>query len=256
MIKINSKLPPPPEVTVADTSVIESFDTSPAKDAGSVDDEKKPQAPVKPAVAETSFLTSPGTSPEKQSAFLPPPPPLLKAAQRPRVKSIAADTATANLRLPENSREEPTTNPKDVADPKPLPPGQTVKTMGITKLRPAATTIAHAEAGPSKVPTTLRSRSTLGQVQAKKNPVVSTKKGKAQPAKMTPVEYAEMLIEKYSNPNRKIPNVSQHLHGRKIFYVGVDMRYAGEGTKKKMEYVRTLTALNLVLVAHLPAPDS
>lgn len=64
------------------------------------------------------------------------------------------------------------------------------------------------------------------------------KKGKEKPVKPSPVEYAEMLIEKYNDPNRRIPNVSQHLRGRKIFYVGVDTRSAGEATKKKMEYVR------------------
>jgi hypothetical protein len=71
---------------------------------------------------------------------------------------------------------------------------------------------------------------------------------------MTPVEYAEMLIEKYNNPNRKIPNVSQHLRGRKIFYAGVDMRYAGDATKKKMEYVRTLMTSNLAPAAHHSHP--
>ena len=102
----------------------------------------------------------------------------------------------------------------------------------------------------------LRSRSTLGQVQTKKNPIIPIKRGKDKPAKMTPVEYAEMLIERYNNPDRKIPNVSQHLFGRKIFYVGVDMRYAGNATKKKMEYVRALTSSELAPAAHPPIPDS
>jgi hypothetical protein len=254
VIKIKSRLPPPAEAFVADTSVIESFDTSPskppttAKQASAVDNGKKPQANVKTAVTETSFLTSPGTSPEKQPAFLP-----------PQTRGIAADPTFADLSSPENSREAPAPNPKDAAELKPSLPGRTAKTMGITKLRPAATTIPHTEAGPSKVPSStmpLRSRSTLGKVQPKKNPIITTKKGKDKPAKMTPVEYAEMLIEKYSNPNRKIPNLSQHLRGRKIFYVGVDMRYAGDGTKKKMEYVRTRTTPNLAPVAHSAAPDS
>jgi len=249
VIKITHRLPPPAEVSVADTSVIESFDTSPSKPptttkpADSADSGKKPQAPVETAAAEISFLTSPGSSPEKRSAFLPPPP-LSKAAQRPRVKNIFADS---------------TSNPKDTAELKPSPPGHATKTLGITKLRPAATTIPYAEAGPSKIPPTtmpLRSRSTLGQRQTKKNPIIPIKKGKDKPAKMTPVEYAEMLIEKYSNPNRTIPNVSQHLRGRKIFYVGVDMRYAGDATKKKMEYVRTLTSLDTAPPAHPPIPDS
>jgi DNA polymerase lambda len=164
-----------------------------------------------------------------------------------------------NLTSPENPREMSVSNPKDIVEPKPLLPGQTAKTMGITKLKPAATTISHAEAGPSEISSAtipLRSRSTLGQVQSKKYPVTATKKGKDKPARMTPVEYAEMLIEKHSNPNRKIPNVSQHLRGRKIFYVGVDMRYAGDATKKKMEYVRTPTTPKLALVIHPPAPDS
>ena len=257
VIKINSG-PPPADVSVADTSVIESFNTSPkpsttAKNARPVGEEKKSQVPAKTTAAETSFLTSPGTSPEKRSTFLSPPPPP-KAVQRLRVKNVVAESTVTNLSSPEDLREESTSNPRGVA---PLLPRQIGKTMGIAKLRPAATTIAHAEAGPSKISTTMpiRGRSTLGQLQTKKNPRIPAKKGKTQPAKMTPVEYAEMLIEKYSNPNRKIPNVSQHLRGRKIFYVGVDMRYAGEGTMKKMEYVWTLTILNSASVTHLSIPD-
>ena len=262
--KIGSR-PPPVEVPVADTSVIESFDTSPpkppttTKKAGPIDNEKKPQVPVETTAAETSFLTSPGTSPEKRSTLLPLPPPLLKAAQRPQVGNSIVDSTVTNPAPPENLREESTSDPKAVAKPNPPLPGQTTKTIGITKLRPAATMIPHTEAGPSKTSSStmpLRSRTTLGHVQTKKNPIIPIKKGKDKPAKMTPVEYAEMLIEKYSNPNRRIPNVSQHLRGRKIFYVGVDMRYAGDATKKKMEYVRTLTTPNSTPLAYLSIPDS
>ena len=254
VIKIKSRLPPPAEISVADTSVIESFDTSPpkppiiAKKAGPVDNEKKPRVPVKTAAAETSLLTSPETSPEKRSTLAPQAPPLSEAAQRPQVKKVIADSTITNLTSPENSREESASIPKNITKSNPPLSGQTAKTEGITKLRPAATTIPNAEAGPSKVSFStmpLRSRSTLGQTQTKKNPIIPVKRGKDKPAKMTPVEYAEMLIEKYSNPNRKFPNVSQHLRGRKIFYAGVDMRYAGDATKKKMEYVRTLMTSNL-----------
>jgi hypothetical protein len=236
VITINPKIPPPAEV-----SVIESFDTSPpkpltaAKRAGSVEREKKPQGvPVRAAVAETSFVTSPGTSPDKESTFLPP-----KAVRNTQAKNLVADSAATNLTSSGDSREG-----TDVAQlPNPQLPGRTAKTIGITKLRPAATTIVPTEAGPSKNTRTipLRSRSTLGQAQ-KKNPVIPTKKGKEKPARMTPVEYAEMLIERFNNPNRRLPNVSQHLRGRKIFYVGVDMQYAGDATKKKMEYVKTFNA--------------
>ena len=255
IIKTKSRVLPPVEACVPDTSVIESFDTSPpkpqttAKRAGSVDDEKNPQAPTKTAVVETSFLTSPETSPEKQSTFLLPPLPP-KAAQRAQVKNIIANSTIASVTSPENSRDEPASNVKDVADRVPLLLGQTVKTMGITKLKPAATTILPPEAGPSKTSSTkrtLRSKSTLGQVQ--KKPVIPTKKGKEKPPKMTPVEYAEMLIEKLKDPNRRIPNVSQHLRGRKILYVGVDMKYAGDATKKKMEYVSGLIVSDSTLLA-------
>lgn len=247
LIKINSRLPPA-EVTVVDTSVIESFDTPPPKEptttkrAGPVDNKKKPQVFAETAAAETSFLTSPGTSPERRSVVIPPAP-LRKPAQRLQVKKTIVDS----------------TAPKDVAELEPPLPGQTTKSMGITKLRPASTTIQLMDAGPSKNSSSampLRSRSTLGRVQTKKNPIIATKKGKDKPAKMTPVEYAEMLVEKYSNPNRRIPNVSQHLRGRKIFYAGVDMRYAGDSTKKKMEYVRTLTTPNLTAAAHHLILDS
>lgn len=243
VIKIKSKMPPPAEASVADTSLIESFDTSPPKplttvkqaDLGGI--EKKPKVPLQAAVSETSFLTSPwNSSPEKQSTSLPPPP------------------------LLENSRENPASNSDGVAELSNFPlPGQKTKTIGITKLRPAATTILPSEAGPSKNTSStmpLRSRSTLGPVQKKKSPMIPTKKGKEKPAKMTPVEYAEMLIEKYNNPNRRIPNVSQHLRGRKIFYAGVDMRYAGDATKKKMEYVRINSARTLTPLAHSPVLDS
>jgi len=259
IIKVDSRLPPPAKVSVADTSVIESFDTSPPKPptttrwAGCAVNGKKPQVPAETAVAETSFLTSPGTSPEKQSTTLP------KIAQRPRVKNIVADPTVTNLTSPENSREESAPDPKDAVGTKPPLPGQTARTMDITKLRPSTTMIPHAEAGPSKTSSStisLRSRSTLGQAQTKKNPIIPIKKGKDKPVKMTPVEYAEMLIEKYSNPNRRIPNVSQHLRGRKILYVGVDMRYAGDGTKKKMEYVSTPKTLNLAPVVYPSIPDS
>ena len=258
VLKINPRPRSPAEVSLADTSVIESYHTSPTKppttteQAGSAGNERKPQASVKNAAAETSFLTSPGTSPEKPS--------LPKGAQRQQVKGTIVDSAVTNLTSPENSRDGPASNPRDLTEQKPLLPGQTVKTIGITTLRPAATTTPHTEAGPSKtssVTMPLRSRSTLGRVQTKKkNPTLPAKKGKDKPAKMTPVEYAEMLIEKYSKPNRKIPNVSQHLRGRKIFYVGVDMRYAGDATKGKMEYVRTFTTPNLALAAHPPTLDS
>lgn len=257
-IKIKSKLPPPAEASVADASVIESFDTSPpkppttTKKAGPVDNNKKPQVPLETAAAGISFLTSPGTSPEKRSTLLPSLPPLHKTAQRPKIKNPAGYSTIANLTSPENPKEESVSNTKDIIVPNPLL-GKSTKTMGITKLRPAATTIAHAEAGPSKASSgtmPLRSRSTLGQVQTRKNPIIPTKKGKDKPVKMTPVEYAEMLIERYSNPNRKIPNVSQHLRGRIIFYVGVDRQYAGDGTKKKMEYVRIFTIQDLASAAH------
>ena len=206
---------------------------------------------MKAAAAETSFLTSPGTSPEKRSALLSPPP-LPTAVERPLVKNIAADPTATDFAPPEGFWKEPTS--KNVAEPK---PGQTVKTTGITKLRQAAATIPPTEgAGPSKIPSTLRSRTTLGQVPTKKNPTKTIKKGKDKPAKMTPVEYAEMLIERYSNPNRRTPNVSQHLRGRKIFYVGVDMRYAGDATKKKMEYVRTSATPHLTLTPHHSTLDS
>lgn len=250
-------MPPP-----AEFSVIESFDTSPpkppstAKMADSVE-HKKP--PVQTSVAETSFLTSPGTPPEKQFSLMPPPsPPKVARAQFTQAKNVVADSAVTNLTPPGNSRENTTSNVDGVAQlPNPPPFGQAVKTIGITKLRPAATTIAPAEAGTSKIAGTmpLRSKSTLGQVQ-KKNPIIPTKKGKEKPLRMTPVEYAEMMIEKFNNPNRRIPNVSQHLRGRKIFYVGVDMKYAGDATKKKMEYVRTFDTKNLTSVAHSPSPDS
>jgi len=263
VIKINPKPLPPAEASAADTSAIESFQTSPPKPpttterAGSVGNGRKPQAPVIAAVVETSFLTSPETSPEKRPTLLPPPP-LPKVSQSQQVKNTIAVSTFTDVTSPENLREGPAPNSKVVIEPKSLLRGQTAKTIGITKLRPTATTISH-EAGPSKTSSNtipLRSQSTLGHVQKKKTPATLTKKGKDKPAKLTPVEYAEMLIEKYSDPNRRIPNVSQHLRGRKIFYVGVDMRYAGDGTKKKMEYVRTLTTQNLALVAHFPTPDS
>ena len=263
VIKIKSKLPPA-EVSVANTSVIKSFDTSPPKQpiatkkAGPIDNEKKPRVFIKTTATETSFLTTPETSPEKLSALVLPVPPLHKAAQRPHVKKVTADSTVPNFTSPENSREESASNPKNVAKSNPPLPGQTTKTVGITKLRPAATTIPNTEAGPSMVSSStmpLRSRSTLGQTQMKKNPIIPTKKGKDKPAKMTPVEYAEMLVEKSSNPNRKIPNVSQHLRGRRIFYAGVDMRYAGDATKKKMEYVRILMSSNLAPAAHHPILD-
>ena len=239
VIKIKPRLPPPAEISVADTSVIESFDTSPLKPPTS----KKKAGPV---------------DNEKKVSALVPPAPLREAAQRPPVKKAIADSTIADLTSPESSREESAPGHRNVAQPKPPLPGQTSKTEGITKLRPAATTIPNAEAGSSKVSSgtmPLRSQSTLGQVRARKNPIIPTKKGKDKPVKPTPVEYAEMLIEKYSNPNRKIPNVSQHLRGRKIFYAGVDMRYAGDATKKKMEYVRTLMISNLAADAHT-IPDS
>lgn len=262
VIATKFKMPPPAEVSLADTSVIESFDTSPPKQlaianqAASVDNEKKPQIPIQTAVAEATFLTSPGVSShEKQPTFLPPPPPPPKVAQRKLANNVTTDSTVANLTSPENSRENPASNSSGVIPPL---PGQGTKSIGITKLRPAATTVLPSEAGPSKKTSgtmPLRSRSTLGQVQ-KKNPIIPTKKGKEKPARMTPVEYAEMLIERYNNPNRRIPNVSQHLRGRKIFYVGVDMRYAGEGTKKKMEYVRIFCVRNLTPAAHSPVLDS
>jgi hypothetical protein len=257
VIKSRSMLPPPTEVSVEDTSVIESFDVSPlkppitTKQTDSKGDEKKPQGP-----AEVSFLTSPGTSPKKPSPFLPPPP---KVPQRAQVKNTVVDSPVASLTSSESSREGLPPNSKGVTGLNPLPSGQTAKTMGITKLRPAATTILPTGAGPSKLSstaTTIRSRSTLGQAQAKKNPIIPTKKGKDKPVKMTPVEYAEMLIERYNNPNRKIPNVSQHLRGRTIFYVGLDRRSAGDETKKKMEYVRTFHSSTLTPAAHSPIPDS
>ena len=260
VIKIKSMLPPPVEVFVADTSVIESFDTSPskppttAKRTGPVNNEK-PRVAVETPAVETSFLTSPVTSPEKQSTVLPPPPPPLRNAQCAQVKNVVANSTVASITSPENSRDEPASNAKDIA---PLP-GQAVKTIGITKLRPAATTILPTEAGSSKSSSTtmpLRSKSTLGQVQKRKNPVIPIKKGKEKPPKMTPVEYAEMLIEKNNDPNRKTPNVSQHLRGRTIFYVGVDMRYAGDATKKKMEYVRIFGSSNIIPIAHYLVPDS
>lgn len=265
VIMMKSGMLPPAEVSVADTSVIESFDTSPpkqptsARQAGSVENEKKLQVPVQIAAPETNFLTSPGTAPpEKQPTILPPPPPP-KAARRTLAKKVISEPTVATLTLPDTPRENLVSNSSNVAEPRNPPlPRQTAKTIGITKLRPAATTIIPSEAGPSKgAPSAmpLRSRSTLGRVQ-KKNPIIPTKKGKEKPARMTPVEYAEMLIEKFNNPNRRIPNVSQHLRGRKIFYVGVDMRYAGDATKKKMEYVRTFDAPNLTPAAHSPVPDS
>ena len=251
IITIKSKISPPAEVSVANTSVIESFQTSPhkptttAEQASSAENEKKYRVSVQATVAETSFLTSPGTSPEKQPTFLSRPPLPPKGAQRAQVKDSIADSVRANLPAPGHSREYTVPNSNGAAETlNPPPPGQIAKTIGITKLRPAATTVLPPGAGPSKNTSgtmPLRSKSTLGQVQ-KKNPIMPAKKGKEKPIRMTPVEYAEMLIEKYNNPNRRIPNVSQHLRGRKIFYAGVDMRYAGDATKKKMEYVRKSNA--------------
>lgn len=250
VIKIKSRLPPAGD-TIANTSVIESFNTSPpkrpttAKNAGSAGNRKRPHVPVGTAAAETSLLTSPETSPEKSSTFAPLA--LLHSApQRPLAKNVADPTAT-NLTSPENSREESAPDPKNVTEPNPRPPGQTAKRIGITKLKPTTTTIPQVEAGPSKTSSgtmPLRSQPTLAQLKVKRNPVIPVKGAGNKPPKMTPVEYAEMLVEKFNNPNRKIPNVSQHLRGRKIFYAGVDMRYAGDGTKKKMEYVRTLATPN------------
>ena len=251
VIKIKPRLPPPAEAPVADTSVIESFDTPPhrppttTKQASSVDNKEKPQEPVTTAAVETSFLTSPGSSPEKQPTSLPPlPPPPSKPSQRAQVKTTAVGSAS-----PENSQEGPVSNSKSVAISNPPLPGKAVKNVGVTKLKPVATMIPASEAGPSKTSTTmpLRSRSSVGQAQTKKNPIIPTKKGKNKPARMTPVEYSEMLIEKHANPDRIIPNVSQHLRGRKILYVGVDMKYAGDATKKKMEYVRTRDSTDIWL---------
>ena len=249
--KVIKITPLPVEVPAGDTSVIESFDTSPpkpptiAKHTVSADSNKKPQVPPESAAAETSVLTSPGTSPEKRSTFplLPPP----NAAQHAQVKRTVTGPAITNLADP---KDVPASNTKDLIETNPLA-GRRGKMMGITKLKPAATTVLPTEAGPSKNTSAmpLRSNSTLGQVQKGKHTItLGTRKGKEKPAKMTPVEYAEMLIEKNNNPDRRIPNVSQHLRGRKILYVGVDMRYAGDATKKKMEYVRTFSTLSLSIV--------
>ena len=262
VVKIKSR-PPPAGDTVANTSVIESFDTSPpkrpttVKKAGPADNRKRPQVTVETTAAETSLLTSPGTSPEKPSTFAPPAP-LQNAPQRPPAKNVV-DPTVMNLTSQENPREESAPNPRNVTEPNPPPPGQTAKRIGITKLRPATTTIPQVEAGPSKTSSgtmPLRNQPTLAQLKVKRNPPIPVKGAGNKPPKMMPVEYAEMLVEKFSNPNRKIPNVSQHLRGRKIFYASVDTRYAGDGTKRKMEYVRTLTTPNSSLAADHPVPDS
>jgi hypothetical protein len=67
-------------------------------------------------------------------------------------------------------------------------------------------------------------------------------KKKEKPALVTPLEYARKLQESMQSmgqkPSKRYP---KYLRGKRIFYVGGDMQYAGERTRNRMEFVGALS---------------
>ena len=79
------------------------------------------------------------------------------------------------------------------------------------------------------------------QSSAKKpNEKKQTGKSKTKPPLMTPLEYAQKLQD--DNPSMSTGgknSVYKYLKGKTIFYTGGDMQYAGERTRKRMDFVST-----------------
>ncbi|KXN90758.1 DNA polymerase lambda [Leucoagaricus sp. SymC.cos] len=83
---------------------------------------------------------------------------------------------------------------------------------------------------PSRPKAIQRSRAQLRAQKHKAN-----KKEKQAP--ISPAEYAKELLEKASSANKaKNPN-AQFLEGKNIFYIGGDMRFAGERTRGRMDLI-------------------
>jgi len=74
-----------------------------------------------------------------------------------------------------------------------------------------------------------RNRRSQGQLEAEKRK--SSKRGKQ--VLVSPAEYAQRRID----TNTPRDSIVQFLEGKRIFYIGGDMQYAGERTRKRMELV-------------------
>jgi len=79
------------------------------------------------------------------------------------------------------------------------------------------------------------------QSSAKKpNEKKQTGKSKTKPPLMTPLEYAQKLQDDSPSMSTGGKNsVYKYLKGKTIFYTGGDMQYAGERTRKRMDFVST-----------------
>jgi DNA polymerase lambda len=92
---------------------------------------------------------------------------------------------------------------------------------------------------PPKPKVTQRSRAPFRAPKHK-----TTKKEKQAP--ISPIEYARQLVERTATANKpKNPN-TQFLEGKFIFYIGGDMQFASERTRKRMDLVchSSLTGLS------------
>ncbi|KAG5645146.1 hypothetical protein DXG03_006863 [Asterophora parasitica] len=103
-------------------------------------------------------------------------------------------------------------------------------------------------AGKSKLQTTASKRKLMAEKGGDKDKAPAKGKGKGKKKKlehMTPVEYAQMIHEKYlarvtettkNNPEWK-PPPTKFLAGKTIFYTGGDLQYASEQTRKRMNII-------------------
>lgn len=83
---------------------------------------------------------------------------------------------------------------------------------------------------PAKPRTTQHNR-----VQPKAQKSKTTKKEKQAP--VSPIEYAQQLLQRTSLPNKPRNSNALFLEGKSIFYIGGDMQYAGERTRGRMDLI-------------------
>jgi hypothetical protein len=156
----------------------------------------------------TPIIQDFSSSSSSRPGVLPPVPAPTKGLSNPTTKSKMPTGNASNITTPDNS----------ILD---------------IQYAPSSSSIV---AGPSKKRKLQPEPQSDTKAKAKGN-----KKTKVRPQLVTPFEYAQKLQEKMMLPADKKPSqgVFKYLKGKKIFYIGGDMQYAGERTRGRMDYVNS-----------------
>ncbi|KAF9446855.1 hypothetical protein P691DRAFT_732480 [Macrolepiota fuliginosa MF-IS2] len=102
---------------------------------------------------------------------------------------------------------------------------------------------------PPKPKATRRSQAPLKAQKTK-----ATKKEKQAP--ITPIEYAQQLLNKAMTAGKRKSSAIKFLEGKNIFYIGGDMQFAGERTRGRMELIvkhggNLIPAYDPAIVTHI-----